>query len=1230
MLYMSISGFVANAACGPKAHSDTAPEGFDEWLINFIHDEVGIPKYILRFVILPLLHKLKDGAHKLASDKIKEFFVNRIRRLVDTLLKDKKFRDKLFKAVHALAKKDPPSTFSKNITAGIQLTEIKDEIAQLRQWAEKENLEAASIIDQLSQVIATQMERKQPSLISPEIDYQSTDEPYSLDDINWLRPGASNGIPFICPEDKMKTLNEFANDDRQFSAWVVSGPSGSGKTRLAIEWMKRNRQRWWCGFTAKKPQGWENWAPVADTFIVVDYFNISHQVVQLIINRMMSLGSGIAQCDFKVRLLILDHNFSPSLENVFWKQVFNSGSLKEKFKTELLFDRNPIELRDTQDDSVIRGIIKTVAGEDADEQEIHKWFTRITTEFKGAAYPLFAALAGVSIRSKKKFAPISRRALVEIFLKEESRLPWEQNDEGQALHGRIAGGYVCFSTILNGLSTVDELRATLLEGEYRTPVNIDLAKFLISHKDGEDNLPAMLPDIMGETFVLKYFKAGEKDDRIKAKGDRIRSALYAKNEPASVASISEFIHRTSLNICDDIKEGNEIFYNTWKALLTVRLPERKKTCPYLYAHYSLIACNAFYMKKEAERAEDFSREISPAEVKSFAGRVPLNASLQWNLFNTYVSGNLKLIEKMMDAGIGVDQALTDDGTTALVAACLARHKEIVELLIDRKAKVNQATTDVGWTALMAACQAGHKGITELLISNGATVNQATTDDGWTALMAACQAGHKGITELLISNGAKVNQATTDKGTTALLKVCEKGYQGIAELLISNGAKVNQATTDVGWTALMAACQAGHKEIAEMLIDRKAKVNQATTDKGWTALMAACAAGHKEIAELLISHGAKVNQARTDNDWTALMVAGHKEIAELLISHGATVNQATTNNGWTALMAACEARHKEIAELLISHGATVNQATTDIGWTALMAACQEGHKEIAELLISHEATVNQATTDKGWTALMAACQAGHKGIAELLISHGAKVNQATTDMGWTALMMTCQAGHKEIAKLLIDRKAEVNQATTDQGWTALMATCQEGHKEIAELLISNGATVNQATKDNGATALLKACEKGYQGIAELLISHGAKVNQATTDVGWTALMAACLAGHKEIAELLIDRKATVNQATTDIGWTALMAACQAGHKEIAELLISHGATVNQATTDIGWTALMAACAAGHKEITELLIRHGATVNQARTDNGTTALMVAYEEGHKEIAELLISHGAREKH
>ncbi len=27
MLYMSISGFFANAACGPKAHSDTAPAG---------------------------------------------------------------------------------------------------------------------------------------------------------------------------------------------------------------------------------------------------------------------------------------------------------------------------------------------------------------------------------------------------------------------------------------------------------------------------------------------------------------------------------------------------------------------------------------------------------------------------------------------------------------------------------------------------------------------------------------------------------------------------------------------------------------------------------------------------------------------------------------------------------------------------------------------------------------------------------------------------------------------------------------------------------------------------------------------------------------------------------------------------------------------------------------------------------------------------------------------------
>ncbi len=53
MLYMSISGFFANAACGPKAHSDTAP--------------YSNRHYISKATILSWLRKYEEGGRKIEA-----------------------------------------------------------------------------------------------------------------------------------------------------------------------------------------------------------------------------------------------------------------------------------------------------------------------------------------------------------------------------------------------------------------------------------------------------------------------------------------------------------------------------------------------------------------------------------------------------------------------------------------------------------------------------------------------------------------------------------------------------------------------------------------------------------------------------------------------------------------------------------------------------------------------------------------------------------------------------------------------------------------------------------------------------------------------------------------------------------------------------------------------------------------------------------------------------------
>ena len=58
------------------------------------------------------------------------------------------------------------------------------------------------------------------------------------------------------------------------------------------------------------------------------------------------------------------------------------------------------------------------------------------------------------------------------------------------------------------------------------------------------------------------------------------------------------------------------------------------------------------------------------------------------------------------------------------------------MLLEGHASVNQADTEDGTTALMLAAQKGRAEVVRILLAAGADVNQAKTSDGMTALMLA--------------------------------------------------------------------------------------------------------------------------------------------------------------------------------------------------------------------------------------------------------------------------------------------------------------------------------------------------------------------------------------------------------------------------------------------------------------------------------------------------------------
>jgi ankyrin repeat protein len=100
-------------------------------------------------------------------------------------------------------------------------------------------------------------------------------------------------------------------------------------------------------------------------------------------------------------------------------------------------------------------------------------------------------------------------------------------------------------------------------------------------------------------------------------------------------------------------------------------------------------------------------------------------------------------------------------------ACQMGHLEIVRCLVEHGVNVNAASTDDGTTALMCACEFGHLESVRCLVEHGASVDDAMASDGMTALMHALYGSNYEFIQYLLKN-EKVNlYLKNKKGEMAL-------------------------------------------------------------------------------------------------------------------------------------------------------------------------------------------------------------------------------------------------------------------------------------------------------------------------------------------------------------------------------------------------------------------------------------------------------------------------------
>jgi ankyrin repeat protein len=240
------------------------------------------------------------------------------------------------------------------------------------------------------------------------------------------------------------------------------------------------------------------------------------------------------------------------------------------------------------------------------------------------------------------------------------------------------------------------------------------------------------------------------------------------------------------------------------------------------------------------------------------------------------SGKIKVVEKLLKAGLSPDFVHEDTGDTPLRSASAAGHLPIVRLLLRAGADPNLAgnwKADPPYTTPleMAACR-GRLDVARLLIRSGADIN---LKGYFTPLKAAASCGQPKLVRFLLLHGAQV-----ERGTLHL--AVRSGQLPAVLALIKAGADLNARNSD-GQTPLHFSAWKDSGRIAEALIAAGAKVDVKTRYTKETPLHVAAQRGKTQVVEALTKAGAETNlrgwKKKTAEQWARAF--GHLELAKFL-------------------------------------------------------------------------------------------------------------------------------------------------------------------------------------------------------------------------------------------------------------------------------------------------------------------------------------------------------------
>ena len=502
-----------------------------------------------------------------------------------------------------------------------------------------------------------------------------------------------------------------------------------------------------------------------------------------------------------------------------------------------------------------------------------------------------------------------------------------------------------------------------------------------------------------------------------------------------------------------------------------------------------------------------SRKVAELLIK--AGTDPLGLDIDdWlPIHLASKSGNILLMELLLEHNPESLEAKADDGRTAIHFAVAGKNTKTVKWLMDHSADGN-VIDENGFSALMAAARYDRQDIIRVLMNAGCNA-MLVGSTGRTALHHAAYHGSLSAGRQLVEANMSI-LSCMDKSNLSALHLAIKSWEApFATMLLedfyakqglgcSKGTDLGASLTDLsavesnnGDTPLITAIKFNEWGIVAKLLQLGAATEH-RNKQGLTALLAAVERVDEDDLDLYrllldpdMPNCADVNAGEGNHPTALHHAARYKKqflVEDLIERQGAEVNRQGGQYG-TALGAAAATGRSDIVTYLLSlpesNKADPNLPAGDFA-NALCAALWSKTYSLLDPLLAAGVDIN-GTDIQGRSAFHIAARRGAwDTLVKLREAEGAEIPVADK-CGRTLLHFAAMSGQlNSFLRVLVDETLDWDIDVEDiDGWTPLHWACrQDDNLPIVDLLVQCGADVIKKTKDGWT-------------VENIAISHNAK-------------------------------------------------------------------------------------------------------------------------------------------